>query len=625
MHFTVEPGTVLQSSSGNHVIVLRVISATTVEVRDLETSQDRQVAIDELQPRMRTKRTARVLDAVSDDSLDVVHEQYLAIEPFLDQARMQNSQLSATAIALGVSTSTIRRWIKKFREQPVVTSLLRQGRSDKGTRKLPEAVEKIVSATIKARYLTTQQRSVHRCYRDIGSICRRKGLPSPSYGSVRSRILAVDPYLATKSRLGENKALKKRATRGSVPDADYPYALLQIDHTQVDVVLVDDVHRLPLGKPWLTLAIDVFSRMAAGVYIAFETPGMIGTGLCITNAMLGKKELLRRLGLDDVSYPCQGKPAAIHVDNAREFRGRDLERACLQHGINLRFRRIKKPQYGAHIERMMGTLAREIAALPGTTFGDHRRREAYDSEAKAAMTLSEFEVWLGNLLYRSYHHRTHSGIGMPPIKKYSDGFLGSDSEPGIGRITLAADPNQLRLDFMPSIERSIQTEGVVADKIQYYDDVLRRWVGARDPMNLRQARMFTFKRDPRDISRIWFLDPDLGEYFPIGYRKREYPPISLWELRAIQTFLRGKGREAEDEEQIFRGYDEMLRIEESSIKTTKAARLAAGKRKARKEKVASEGVAHKKRGDSLHGVDTMIATDDETVVAGNTFSEIVRR
>jgi transposase InsO family protein len=33
-----------------------------------------------------------------------------------------------------------------------------------------------------------------------------------------------------------------------------------IDHTLVDVVIVDEGDRLPIGRPWLTLAIDVASR-----------------------------------------------------------------------------------------------------------------------------------------------------------------------------------------------------------------------------------------------------------------------------------------------------------------------------------------------------------------------------
>jgi putative transposase len=37
-------------------------------------------------------------------------------------------------------------------------------------------------------------------------------------------------------------------------------AQVQIDHTVVDLVVVDERHRLPIGRPYVTVGIDVFSR-----------------------------------------------------------------------------------------------------------------------------------------------------------------------------------------------------------------------------------------------------------------------------------------------------------------------------------------------------------------------------
>ena len=40
------------------------------------------------------------------------------------------------------------------------------------------------------------------------------------------------------------------------------------------------------------------------------------------------------------------------------------------------------------------------------------------------------------------------------------------------------------------------------------------------------------RRDPRDISRIWVLDPDGGTYLQVPYRTPSHPPISAGEQRA---------------------------------------------------------------------------------------------
>ena len=41
---------------------------------------------------------------------------------------------------------------------------------------------------------------------------------------------------------------------------DNALEVVQIDHTPVDVIVVDEAHGLPIGRPWLTLAIDVAIR-----------------------------------------------------------------------------------------------------------------------------------------------------------------------------------------------------------------------------------------------------------------------------------------------------------------------------------------------------------------------------
>jgi putative transposase len=43
--------------------------------------------------------------------------------------------------------------------------------------------------------------------------------------------------------------------------------VLQIDHTPVDVIVVDQQKRLPIGRPLLTLAIGVKTRMIAGFHV----------------------------------------------------------------------------------------------------------------------------------------------------------------------------------------------------------------------------------------------------------------------------------------------------------------------------------------------------------------------
>jgi len=47
--------------------------------------------------------------------------------------------------------------------------------------------------------------------------------------------------------------------------ATRPLQIVQIDHAQIDVIVVDDQSRERIGQPWITLAVDVLTRMVVGL------------------------------------------------------------------------------------------------------------------------------------------------------------------------------------------------------------------------------------------------------------------------------------------------------------------------------------------------------------------------
>jgi transposase InsO family protein len=119
--------------------------------------------------------------------------------------------------------------------------------------------------------------------------------------------------------------------------------MVAIDHTELDIIVLDDSREHAVGRPWITLAIDIFSRMIVGYYIAFEKPGALAVGMCISRCILPKDSYLARLNLQ-VEWPVQGIMKAIQTDNAKEFRSKSLGRALEFYGIEHNFR---PPQHAA--------------------------------------------------------------------------------------------------------------------------------------------------------------------------------------------------------------------------------------------------------------------------------------
>ncbi len=346
--------------------------------------------------------------------------------------------------------------------------------------------------------------------------------------------------------------------------------MVQIDHTKLDIILVDDIHRMPVDRPWITLAIDVYSRMVTGFYISFDPPGALATGLCLAHSILPKEQWLEKYGTHS-SWPVWGVMKTIHADNAKEFRGEMLKRACTEYGIDLSWRPVARPHYGAHIERLLGTFNKEIHNLAGTTFNNPVLRKNYNSEKASAMTLSEFERWLTIYITDIYHQRMHSALNCSPIIKYEQGILGDDNKPGVGLPSKIQDEQRLRLDFMPYEMRTVQRYGVQIDKCFYFTDILRPYINMTEKGNSKAKRKFLFRRDPRDISTLYFYDPELSEYFPIPYRNSSHPAISIWEYRAAKKMAEGLDKNA-NEDAIFEAYSKLRELEENARQETKKIR-----------------------------------------------------
>lgn len=568
------PGVEVISNSKRYVIK-KLLDIDTVLAWSAETKTKQILNIDECTPSADLNNVAdRPLEAIGSEQWQKALSRFEVIKPLLEKSNRTRQDVTEFAKKIKLSTATLYRWINRYQEAGLVTALVNRERYDKGSKQLDVEVEKLILELINAEYLTTQKISIQNLFNKIKLRCIQKSLAVPHYNTIRNRIKEISQAKKIYKRKSKQEAISAyKEIQKHFPGADNPLSVVQIDHTKVDLILVDDHYRRPIGRPNITLAIDVFSRMVAGFYISFDPPGALATGLCVAHSILTKEEWLQKHKTNN-AWKVWGVPRTLHMDNAKEFRGTMLERACQQYGINIEWRPVGRPNFGGHIERLLGTFMRELHALPGTTFSATQDRKGYDSEKQAAFTLSEFETWLTTYIVDVYHQKVHSSLGMTPVQKYQEGILGNDKVPGIGIPTKVSDETRLRLDFLPFEKRTVQSYGVAIDDIHYWHDILRTWIKTPHEQNRKLKREFIFKRDPRDISTIWFLDPELDTYFAIPYRDTSHPAMSIWELREAKKYLKTLGGAKHDERAIFEAYERLQTIENEAKRKTAAARKA---------------------------------------------------
>ncbi|MCF8205852.1 MAG: DDE-type integrase/transposase/recombinase [Methylotenera sp.] len=517
------------------------------------------------------------IDAIAEEDWKVANDRYGKIKPLLESGDQSRKAVEARAAEVGVDPATLYRWLSRYRSMDAISALIPFKRGWKtGNYRINEHAERVIQAVIKDFYLKPERPTVQKAVREVHTRCDEKHIERPSPTAIRARIARIPEHVRLMRRGQAEKARNKfHPVPGKFPGADYPLSVVQIDHTRVDIILVDDVHRKPIDRPWVTVAIDVFSRMTVGYHLSFDAPSTTSVAMCISHAMLPKEEWLLLHDVDG-TWPVWGRPHKVHVDNGPDFRSQSLKQSCDMHGVDLEFRPVKQPRYGGHIERLQGTLLKEIHDIPGTTFSSVAERGEYDSEKNAIMTKDEFERQLIKLICNEYHRRPHSALGMPPLRMWELGIFGGVGRQGVGLPPRPADRQTVMLDFLPSFSRTIQPDGVSID-MRYYADALRPWIGAVDSQT-GKARQHIFRRDPRDMSTIWFFDPELKQYFKVPLADQSIPPFSIWEYRIAKAELAKAGYNASDERIVFQSIRERRAMTQESAAKTKKARKEAQRR-----------------------------------------------
>lgn len=304
---------------------------------------------------------------------------------------------------------------------------------------------------------------------------------------------------------------------------------VEIDHTPVDVILIDAEDGLPLGRPTLTSVMDVATRYPLGYYLGFEPPSYLSVCEALAHAFKPKGDVCARYKTahDWISY---GLPRTLAVDNGREFKGRNLEDACLSLGIIIQYMPVMTPHFKGSIERLFRTQNSGLFhTLEGTTFANIFERGDYRSLEVAKLTLSDIDRALHIFLLDYYAERFHEGIQGIPARRWersiADGF----------QPNLPANVEDIDILLGRTLTRTLFHYGVEIDGLRYNHSDLAHLRDQLKP-NEQQVKV---KYHPGDISRIFIYNPFDRQYIEaLAVNKAYAEGLSLWKHQVIRTFLK---------------------------------------------------------------------------------------
>jgi putative transposase len=442
--------------------------------------------------------------------------------------------VTANAVAViaegtGLGERQIRRLAARFKAHPVAESLAPMVRGPKvGTHRVSADVKSAIDHLIEAIFLHKPVPTAALAAREIyGLLIAEDGDYgfAPSDVPSERTILRLIGEISDPQRARSTMGSKQRSAHEPHPGAYESKGVLdlvQMDHTRADVILVDSVRRDELGRPWLTLLIDVCTRVVLGFYVSFGDPSIFRCGRAVANALLPKGPLLNKLGVD-VDYPMYGQFSRLHADHAAPHRAESFRRACLANGIDPDVRPRGPAHFGGHIERLIGTMIGKMRLLPGATGSNVTTRDGYDAGAQAALTLDEFERWL---LFQIgiYHNTPHAGLGgQCPVQVWA---RETANHPPLLPVWL--DAQHLTRQFLPSTECTVNSYGVQILHRRYWHRALASRIGQK----------ITVHWDERTLQEV-FADID-GIFIPLSVMGK-YPDVTVPEWEAIRKRLRQEG------------------------------------------------------------------------------------
>lgn len=463
--------------------------------------------------------------------------------------------------------TTVYRWFRNYLSsgediRSLVPSIRTKGNRQ---RKLELEVLRIIEEVIKESYLKLERPGVSSVYdliiarinADNKFRSKDAQLNYPHRSSVYRIINKIDPYTKTAARLGTKVANQRHL---AIQKGIRPTRVLErveIDHTKLDLFVIDLETKLPIGRPWLTTAIDVYSKMVVGFFLSFNPPSYLSIMQCLRHSITPKTYLAGKYPSIKNRWNAYGIPEMVVVDNGKEFYSSHFEDACLQLGILIQYAPTQLAWYKGTVERYFGTLNTQLLHnQPGTTFSNTFQKQDYDSTKNAVVSFETLIEIIHKWIIDVYHQKENKGIGDVPSRLWDTAV--KDMPP-----ILPAKGNCVDILLGQIAHRTISATGIELHGLFYNSEelALLRHV-------LKTGEKVTVKYDPCDLSVINVYDSIKNYFIPVLSTSLEYTyKLSLWQHKVIKEYARLRVKDYVDVVALSLAKEDIQKIVEAEWKS----------------------------------------------------------
>jgi putative transposase len=279
------------------------------------------------------------------------------------------------------------------------------------TKRISDSIRQLMNEYITEVYEDKKQRNKSSVYRLFRAACKEKGFDPPSNKTFFKAIDDRSSFEQDGKRRGPKAAYDKEPVYLELSlttprHGSRPFEIAHIDHTLLDIQLICSKTQKNLGRPWLTLLIDAFSRRVLAYYLTFDPPSY-------KSCMNTLRECVKKYSRF---------PKTLVVDGGKDFNSTYFDSLLATYSCHKKLRPGSKPKFGAVCERLFGTTnTMFIYNLVGNTQLSKLVRQMtknFDPRNLAVWNLEILNEYLSKWLYEVYDQDIHTSLNQSPRDAY---------------------------------------------------------------------------------------------------------------------------------------------------------------------------------------------------------------
>jgi putative transposase len=352
------------------------------------------------------------LGAVSSMDRDLAQRRYEAIRPLLAKTARTAAEVRDRACVFGFSERSLWNWLRWHEEAGDIRALLPHiGERRRGRPIASDELHQVIAEHLEARWLQRPPwpltdvaleviGEIERRNRELRSVDQillartasgQVSLPA-LVRMVQRQAKQIDACERIAAQQGQVAARAHWDTNVGELRVDRLLDRVDYDAVRLPILVVDEEHRLVIGRPWLIFGTERKSGMPHGYFLSWEPPNYRSVMECLLFGMLPKHDLNARFPSLRGAWECEGLPRAIAIDNGPEFANRHLDDAARQVDFDVLPCPVRVPWFKGIVEGFFARLNRQLLrSLPGTTFANVVERGDYDPAQHACLSMAALE------------------------------------------------------------------------------------------------------------------------------------------------------------------------------------------------------------------------------------------